>query len=58
MEAKIQNKIKLEKCDAYTAKKIIGYRGRKSYVSATRGVAKREEKQRRTGEETILQINY
>ena len=47
MEATIQNKIRLDKCDAYTAKETLGYRGRKSYVSAARGAAKIEEKQRR-----------
>ena len=26
MEARIQSKMKLEKCDAYTAKKTLGYR--------------------------------
>ena len=58
MEATNQNKMRLDKCDAYTAKEILGYRGRKSYVSVARGATKREEKQRRTEEETSLQINY
>ena len=40
MEATIQTEMRLNKCDAYTAKETLGYRGRKSYVSA----AKREEK--------------
>ena len=47
-----------DKCDAYTAKKILGYKGRKSYVSAARGLAKREEKQRGIEEETNLQTSY
>ena len=41
MEATIQSKMRLKKCDAYTAKEIRGYRRRKSYVSAAR-----EEKQK------------
>ena len=45
MEATTQNKMRLDKCDAYTAKETQGYRGRKSYVSVTRGAAKRKEKQ-------------
>ena len=36
--------MKLNKCDMYTAKKKLGYRGRKSYVLAARGAAKREKK--------------
>ena len=58
MEAIIQHKMKLDKCDAYTTKETLGYRGRKSYVSATRRTAKREEKQRGIEEETNLQANY
>ena len=27
MEASIQSKMRLDKCDAYTSKEIIGYRG-------------------------------
>ena len=54
MEARIQRKMRLDKCNAYTANEILGYRGRKSYVSA----AKREEKQRGTEEEASLQLNY
>ena len=46
MEATIQNKIRLDKCDAYTAKETLGYRGRKSNMSAARGAEKREEKQK------------
>ena len=46
MEATIQSKTRLDKCDAYTANETLGYRGRKSYVSATRKAAKRKEKQR------------
>ena len=44
MEATIQNNMRLDKCGAYTAKETLGYMGRKSYVSAARGAAKREEK--------------
>ena len=50
--------MKIDKCDAYTAKETLGYKGRKFYVTAAREAAKREEKQRRTGEETNLQANY
>ena len=38
--------MKLDKCNAYTAKEILGYSRRKSYVSAARE------------EETSLQLNY
>ena len=58
MEATIQNKMRLDKCDVYTAKERLGYRGRKSYVSVARGAAKREKKQRGTEEETNLQTSY
>ena len=58
METEIQNKMRLDKCNAYTAKETLGYRGRKSYVSAAREAAKREEKQRETDIETNLQTNY
>ena len=44
--------MRFEKCDAYTAKKTLGYRGRKTYVAAARGPEKREENQRGTREET------
>ena len=50
--------MRLGKCDAYTAKETLGYRGRKFYLSVARGAAKREEKQRGTGEEINLQANY
>ena len=39
--------MRLDKCDAYTAKKTLVYKGRKTYVAA-----KREENQRGTGGET------
>ena len=52
LEATIQNKMRLDKCDAYTAKETMGL---KSYVSAAREVGKREKK---TEEETYLQTNY
>ena len=47
MKATIQSKMRLNKCDAYTAKETLGYRGRKFYMSA----AKRAEKKRGTEEE-------
>ena len=50
--------MRLDKCNVYTAKEKLGYRGRKSYVSVARGAEKREEKQRGTEEGTSLQINY
>ena len=55
MEAKIQIKMRLDKCGAYTAKETLGYSGRKSYVSEEQH---KEEKQRVTGEELNLQENY
>ena len=58
MEATNQNKMRLDKCDAYTAKETLCYRGRKSYVSAARAAAKREKKQRGTEKETNLKLNY
>ena len=48
--------MRLDKCNAYTAKETLGYRERKSYMSAARVAAKREEKQRETEEETSLKI--
>ena len=42
----IQNKLRHDKCDGYTAKEILGYQGGKPYVSSARGTAKREENQR------------
>ena len=53
----MQNKMKLEKCDAHTAKETLGFRGRKSYVSAERGTAKGDEKQRETRGEANPQKN-
>ena len=43
--------MRLDKCDVYTAKEILGYRGRNSYMSAAREAAK-EKKNRGTEEET------
>ena len=43
IEATIQNKMRLDKCDAYTVKETLGYRERKMYVAATKGPAKREK---------------
>ena len=37
--------MRLNKCDAYTAKEILGCRGRKLYVAVARRAAKREGKQ-------------
>ena len=42
IEATIPNKIRLDKCDVYTAKETLGYRGRKTYVTAVRRAAKRK----------------
>ena len=39
--------MRLDKCDAYATKDIIGYRGRKSYISVAREAAKREKKTER-----------
>ena len=47
----------LDKSDAYSAKETLRYSGRKSYLAAARGVAKREENQRRTRRETNPQTN-
>ena len=58
MEATIQNKMRVDKWDAYTAKETLSYRGRKSYVSAARAAAKREEKQGRRNNLQNLQTNY
>ena len=48
MEATIQNKMRLDKWDAYTTKEVLGYKWRKSYMSAAR----------ETEEETSLQTIY
>ena len=47
MEATIQSKIRLDKCDAYTEKETLGYRGRKSYVLAREAT---KEKKYREGQ--------
>ena len=52
MEATIQNKIRLDKFNAYTAKETLDYRERKSYMSAT----KREENQRQKKKQIYRQI--
>ena len=57
IEARIQNKKRFDKCDAYTAKEILGYRGRKLYMAVARGAAKTEENQRGTRGETNQQKN-
>ena len=43
MEAAIQNKMRLNKCDVYTAKETLGYKGRKSYMRAARGAEERDK---------------
>ena len=43
--------MRLDKCDEYTAKENLGYRGRKTYVAAGKGPAKREENLRVTRRE-------
>ena len=35
--------MRLNKCDVYTAKETLGYKGRKIYVAATKEPAKREK---------------
>ena len=45
--------MKLDKCDVYTAKETLGYRGRKRYMATV----KSEENQRVTIGETNPQIN-
>ena len=57
IEATIQNKMKLNKCDAYTVKETQWYKGRKTYVATVRGLAKREENQRGKRRETNPQTN-
>ena len=47
----------LDKCDRYPAMEPLGVRGRKSYVVAARGAAKRKENQRGTRGETNPQTN-
>ena len=46
IEATTQNKIRLNKCNAYTAKETLGYRGRKTYAGAAkeRGESEREKR--------------
>ena len=43
IEDTIHNKMRLDKCDAYTGKESRGYRERKSYWAVTIGTAKGEE---------------
>ena len=38
--------MRLDKCDVYTTKETLGYRGRKPYISPVRGAAETEENQR------------
>ena len=42
IEATIQNKMRLDKCDVYKAKETLGYMARKAYVAATREKKTRE----------------
>ena len=44
IEATIQNNMRLDKCNAYTAKETLGYKERKKYIAATRA-ANGEENQ-------------
>ena len=37
--------MRLDKCDAYTAKETLGYKGKKTYLAATRGPTKWEEQE-------------
>ena len=48
MEATIQKKMRLDKCDAYTAKETLGCRGRKYYVSSPD--EQQKEKKNRKGQ--------
>ena len=57
IEATIQNKMRLDKCDAYTAKKALGYKGRKAYIAVTRRPANREKNQGGTRGKTNTQNN-
>ena len=46
-EANIQNKMRHDKCDTYTAKETLRYWGGKSYISTVRrAAAKRRNKKR------------
>ena len=47
MEATVQCKRRLDKCDVYTTKETLGYKERKSYVSAARGAAKEKKNRER-----------
>ena len=38
--------MRLDKCDVYTEKETLGYRGRKSFVSVAGGAAKRKKTER------------
>ena len=55
MEATIQRKMRLDKCDTYTAKEILGCRGRKFCVNGKRSSKKRikTEKDRRRNKHTV-----
>ena len=56
MESTIQNKIKLDKCDTYTAKETLGYGEKVLCVNSKRSNKKRIKTE--TKEETNLQTNY
>ena len=56
IKATIQSEMRLNKCNAYTAKEILGCKGRNFCVSAAREAVKRKEKKRETEKETSLQI--
>ena len=58
MEATIQNKMRLDKCDVYTAKETLGYRGRKILCVSGKRRRKKKRQQRWTEGETNLQTHY
>ena len=49
--------MRLKKCDTYIVKETLWHRGRKSYISAVRGVEKRKKNQRGTRGEAKTQTN-
>ena len=54
MEATIQNKMRLDKCDAYTAKETLEYRGENPMCQSKRSSKKRRktERDRRSNKST------
>ena len=55
MEVTIQNKMRLDKCDAYTAKDTLG---RENLTCQRQEEQQKEKKNTGTEEETNLQKNY